>query len=113
MKNDIRYQPQNQIFSSNSMARHRLDAGTFGTMGVGPGFAIAAAVYCRDHDPSSRVICVEGDSAFGFSGMEIETMTRHKLPIIIVIFNNNGIYRYRIYQLLTRRIMKRKNVEKI
>ena len=95
------------------MARHRLDAGTFGTMGVGPGFAIAAAVYCRDHDPTSRVICVEGDSAFGFSGMEIETMTRHKLPIIIVIFNNNGIYRYRIYQLLTRRIMKRKNVEKI
>ena len=44
-------------------------------MGVGPGFAIAAAVYCRDHDPTSRVICVEGDSAFGFSGMEIETMT--------------------------------------
>ena len=63
-------------------------------MGVGPGFAIAAAVYCRDHDPNSRVICVEGDSAFGFSGMEIETMTRHKLPIIIVIFNNNGIYRF-------------------
>ena len=78
----------------HSLARHRLDAGTFGTMGVGPGFAIAAAVYCRDHDPNSRVICVEGDSAFGFSGMEIETMTRHKLPIIIVIFNNNGIYRF-------------------
>ena len=90
------------------MARHRLDAGTFGTMGVGPGFAIAAAVYCRDHDPSSRVICVEGDSAFGFSGMEIETMTRHKLPIIIVIFNNNGIYRYQIYISLTCRIMKKK-----
>ena len=63
-------------------------------MGVGPGFAIAAAVYCRDHDPTARVICVEGDSAFGFSGMEIETMTRHKLPIVIVIFNNNGIYRF-------------------
>jgi len=51
-------------------------AGTFGTMGVGPGFAIAAALWCQDHAPSKRTICVEGDSAFGFSGMEIETMFR-------------------------------------
>jgi thiamine pyrophosphate-dependent acetolactate synthase large subunit-like protein len=51
-------------------------AGTFGTMGVGPGFAIAAALWCRDYAPDKRVICVEGDSAFGFSGMEIETMFR-------------------------------------
>ena len=79
------------------LARHRLDAGTFGTMGVGPGFAIAAAVYCRDYEPASRVICVEGDSAFGFSGMEVETMIRQKLPIIVVIFNNNGIYRFGMY----------------
>ena len=54
----------------------RLDAGTFGTMGVGIGFALAAALYCRDHKPGKRVVCVEGDSAIGFSAMEIETMTR-------------------------------------
>lgn len=76
----------------NSLPRHRLDAGTFGTMGVGPGFAIAAALYCRDYHPNKRVVCVEGDSAFGFSGMEVETMFRYKLPIIIIIVNNGGIY---------------------
>lgn len=76
----------------NTLPRHRLDAGTFGTMGVGPGFAIAAALVCRDKHPGKKVLCVEGDSAFGFSGMEIETMVRYKLPIIIVIVNNNGIY---------------------
>uniref|UniRef100_A0A1L8DIX1 2-hydroxyacyl-CoA lyase n=1 Tax=Nyssomyia neivai TaxID=330878 RepID=A0A1L8DIX1_9DIPT len=76
----------------NSLARHRLDAGTFGTMGVGPGFAIAAALFCRDYVPGKKVFCVEGDSAFGFSGMEIETMVRYKLPIVIVIVNNGGIY---------------------
>lgn len=76
----------------NSSPRHRLDAGTFGTMGVGLGFAIAAALYCRHFEPNKRVICVEGDSAFGFSGMEVETMVRYKLPVIIVIVNNSGIY---------------------
>ena len=76
----------------NSLPRHRLDAGSFGTMGVGLGFAIAAALYVRDHAPGQRVICVEGDSAFGFSGMEMETIVRYKLPIIVVIVNNNGIY---------------------
>ncbi|XP_013119363.1 2-hydroxyacyl-CoA lyase 1 [Stomoxys calcitrans] len=76
----------------NTLPRHRLDAGTFGTMGVGPGFAIAAALFCRDRFPGKRVICVEGDSAFGFSGMEIETMVRYQLPVTIVIVNNNGIY---------------------
>jgi len=45
-------------------------------MGVGPAFAIAAAMYCRDYQPNKRVVCVEGDSAIGFSGMEIETMLR-------------------------------------
>lgn len=75
----------------NLFPRHRLDAGTFGTMGVGLGFALAAAIWCRDYHPNKRVVCVEGDSAFGFSGMEIETMARYKLPVIIVIFNNNGI----------------------
>ena len=61
-------------------------------MGVGLGFAIAAALYAKDTDPSKRIICVEGDSAFGFSGMEMETIVRYKLPIILVIVNNNGIY---------------------
>ncbi|XP_069168406.1 LOW QUALITY PROTEIN: 2-hydroxyacyl-CoA lyase 1 [Procambarus clarkii] len=74
----------------NKHARHRLDAGTFGTMGVGLGFAIAAALWARDHAPGKRIVCVEGDSAFGFSGMELETIYRYKLPIIIIIVNNNG-----------------------
>ncbi|KAJ8681679.1 hypothetical protein QAD02_017471 [Eretmocerus hayati] len=76
----------------NNLPRHRLDAGTFGTMGVGLGFAIAAALYCKDYHPDKRVVCVEGDSAFGFSGMELETIYRYKLPVIIIIVNNNGIY---------------------
>lgn len=84
----------------NNLPRHRLDAGninvvyillvlnnlqflynchkigTFGTMGVGLGFAIAAALWCQKYEPGKRVLCVEGDSAFGFSGMEVETMVR-------------------------------------
>ena len=71
----------------NYEARHRLDAGSFGTMGVGLGFAIAAAVV----HPDKKVVCVEGDSAFGFSGMEVETACRYRLPITFVIINNNGI----------------------
>lgn len=50
--------------------------GTFGTMGVGLGFAIASALWCQTYEPEKRVLCVEGDSAFGFSGMEVETMVR-------------------------------------
>lgn len=76
----------------NNLPRHRLDAGTWGAMGVGPGYAIAAALYCRDNHSEKRVICVEGDSAFGFSGMEVETMFRYRLPIVIIIVNNGGIY---------------------
>ncbi|XP_071532215.1 2-hydroxyacyl-CoA lyase 1-like isoform X2 [Panulirus ornatus] len=76
----------------NKFPRHRLDAGTFGTMGVGLGYAIAAALWAQDHAPGKRIICVEGDSAFGFSGMEMETIYRYKLPIIVIIVNNNGIY---------------------
>jgi oxalyl-CoA decarboxylase len=68
--------------------RKRLDVGTWGVMGVGMGFAIAAAV-----ETGKRVLAVEGDSAFGFSGMEVETICRYSLPVCIVIFNNNGIYR--------------------
>ena len=71
----------------NNSPRSRLDAGSYGTMGVGMGFAIAAAtVY-----PDRPVIAVEGDSGFGFSGMEIETMCRYKLPVKIIILNNGGI----------------------
>ncbi len=62
-------------FLDNGMPRKRLDAGSFGTMGVGLGFAIAAALVNK----SDRVVCVEGDSAFGFSGMEVETMVRYQV----------------------------------
>jgi oxalyl-CoA decarboxylase len=68
--------------------RKRLDVGTWGVMGVGMGTAIAAAV-----ETGLPVLAVEGDSAFGFSGMEVETICRYKLPICVVVFNNNGIYR--------------------
>jgi len=70
------------------MPRQRLDCGTWGVMGVGMGYAIGAAVV------SGRpVVAIEGDSAFGFNGMEIETICRYHLPIVTVIFNNGGIYR--------------------
>jgi oxalyl-CoA decarboxylase len=68
--------------------RKRLDVGTWGVMGIGMGFAIAAAV-----ETGKRVLAVEGDSAFGFSGMEVETICRYNLPVCVVVFNNNGIYR--------------------
>jgi len=67
--------------------RKRLDVGTWGVMGVGMGSAIAAAV-----ETGKPVLAVEGDSAFGFSGMEIETICRYQL-LCVVVFNNNGIYR--------------------
>ena len=63
----------------NSFPKHRLDAGSFGTMGVGLGFAIAAALYAKENCPEKRIICVEGDSAFGFSGMEMETIVRYNI----------------------------------
>ncbi|MBU2533856.1 MAG: oxalyl-CoA decarboxylase [Alphaproteobacteria bacterium] len=68
--------------------RKRLDVGTWGVMGIGMGFAVAAAV-----ETGHPVLAVEGDSAFGFSGMEIETICRYNLPVCVVVFNNNGIYR--------------------
>jgi 2-hydroxyacyl-CoA lyase 1 len=71
----------------NVHPRHRLDAATYGTMGVGLGFAVAAAVT----HPGKRVVVVQGDSAFGFSGMECETICRYNLPITVVLLNNNGI----------------------
>lgn len=71
----------------NLSPRTRLDAGSYGTMGIGLGFAIAAAVV----HPDRAIVAVQGDSAFGFSGMELETAARYKLPIKIVILNNGGI----------------------
>jgi len=68
--------------------RKRIDVGTWGVMGIGMGYAIAAAI-----ETGKPVLAVEGDSAFGFSGMEVETIARYKLPVCIVIFNNDGIYR--------------------
>jgi oxalyl-CoA decarboxylase len=68
--------------------RKRLDVGTWGVMGIGMGYAIAAAI-----ETGKPVLAVEGDSAFGFSGMEVETICRYDLPVCVVIFNNNGIYR--------------------
>ena len=68
--------------------RKRLDVGTWGVMGIGMGYAVAAAVV-----GGGQVIAVEGDSAFGFSGMEVETICRYDLPVCVVILNNNGVYR--------------------
>jgi oxalyl-CoA decarboxylase len=68
--------------------RKRLDSGTWGVMGIGMGYAIGAAV-----TSGKPVVALEGDSAFGFSGMEIETICRYQLPIVIVVFNNGGIYK--------------------
>lgn len=71
-----------------SVPRHRLDSGTWGVMGIGMGYAIAAAV--ESGDP---VVAIEGDSAFGFSGMELETICRYRLPVVVVVLNNGGVYR--------------------
>ena len=71
----------------NYLPRHRLDAATFGTMGVGVAQAIAACVV----NPDKKTVCVEGDSGFGFALAELEVCCRYKLPITFVIINNNGI----------------------
>ncbi len=68
--------------------RKRIDVGTWGVMGIGMGYAVGAAV-----ETGKPVLAIEGDSAFGFSGMEIETICRYQLPVCVVIFNNDGIYR--------------------
>jgi len=68
--------------------RKRFDSGTWGIMGIGMGFAIGAAV-----TSGKPVVAIEGDSAFGFSGMELETICRYQLPVCTIVFNNNGVYR--------------------
>ena len=68
--------------------RKRIDVGTWGIMGIGMGYCVAAAVVTKQ-----QVIAIEGDSAFGFSGMEVETICRYNLPVCIVVMNNNGVYK--------------------
>ncbi|KAL1954700.1 hypothetical protein VTO42DRAFT_804 [Malbranchea cinnamomea] len=79
--------------------RQRLDAGTYATMGVGLGYIIAA--HAAYNLPSAittpklkpkKIVALEGDSAFGFSGMEVETLARHRIPALIFVINNSGIY---------------------
>jgi len=77
-----------RVTLSNHYPRSRLDAGTLGTMGVGVGYAIAAAVVF----PQKKVVAIEGDSAFGFSGLEIEVAVRYGLKVTFIVLNNNGIY---------------------
>ena len=68
--------------------RKRFDSGTWGIMGIGMGYSVGAAIVS-----GLPVVAIEGDSAFGFSGMELETVCRYQLPITTIIFNNNGIYK--------------------
>ena len=68
--------------------RRRLDTGTWGVMGIGLGFCVAAAA-----ETNGPVVAISGDSAFGFCGMEIETITRYNLPVTVIVMNNGGIYR--------------------
>lgn len=77
-----------RVLLSFQEPRSRLDAGTWGTMGVGLGYAVGAAIAC----PERLVLAIEGDSAFGFSAAECEVICRYNLPIVIFVFNNNGIY---------------------
>jgi len=69
------------------LPRHRIDCATWAIMGMGMGSAVGAAVAT-----SKSVVAIEGDSAFGFSGMDFSTACRFKLPVTVVIFNNGGIY---------------------
>ncbi|HUB45541.1 MAG TPA: oxalyl-CoA decarboxylase [Acetobacteraceae bacterium] len=70
------------------LPRHRLDSGTWGVMGIGMGYAVGAAA-----TTGKPVVAICGDSAFGFSGMDVETICRYNLPVVTIVFNNNGIYR--------------------
>ena len=70
-----------------SLPRHRVDCATWAIMGMGMGSAIGSAVAT-----GKSVVAIEGDSAFGFSGMDFSTICRYNLPVTVVIFNNGGIY---------------------
>ncbi|KAL8902126.1 MAG: hypothetical protein Q9207_004875 [Kuettlingeria erythrocarpa] len=90
-----------------SHPRLRLDAGTHATMGVGMGYAIAAHIAYNGlgsqpgeaevgasglRGKKKKIVCLEGDSAFGFSAMEVETMARYGLDVLIFVINNGGVY---------------------
>jgi acetolactate synthase-1/2/3 large subunit len=64
-----------------------LDSGPFGCLGSGPGYALAAKLA----HPERQVVLLQGDGAFGFSGMEWDTLARHNVPVVSVI-GNNGIW---------------------
>ena len=80
--------------------RLRLDAGTYATMGVGLGYAIAAHAAYNSTEAEAhagvpgrkKIVAFEGDSAFGFSAMEVETMARYGMDILIFVINNGGVY---------------------
>jgi acetolactate synthase-1/2/3 large subunit len=63
---------------------HWLDPGPFGTLGMGPGAAMAA----RLAHPDKQVVLLLGDGAFGFAGMEFDTLVRHRLPVVAIVGNN-------------------------
>ena len=81
--------------------RTRLDAGTFATMGVGLAYAIASWAAYNLSEPEGatggkgkkKIVAIEGDSAFGFSGMEVETMGRFGMDVLVFVMNNSGLYR--------------------
>ncbi len=70
-----------------SLPRHRIDCATWAIMGMGMGSVVGAAVAS-----GKQVVAIEGDSAFGFSGMDFSTICRFNLPVTVVILNNGGIY---------------------
>ena len=70
-----------------SLPRPSIDCATWAIMGMGMGSAIGAAVAT-----GKQVVAIEGDSAFGFSGMDFSTICRFNLPVTVCIFNNGGIY---------------------
>jgi acetolactate synthase I/II/III large subunit len=63
-----------------------LDPGPYGCLGTGLGYAIAA----RIARPSSQVVLLLGDGAAGFSLMDVDTLVRHRLPVVMVVGNNSG-----------------------
>ncbi|EZG78864.1 putative oxalyl-CoA decarboxylase [Gregarina niphandrodes] len=80
-----------------------LDAGVNGAMGIGfpyaIGLAVADLVHKKDPKVRTRVALCIGDSAFGFSGMEMETVRRYCLPICICVLDNSGMYAIAPYRL--------------
>jgi len=72
--------------------RQKLDAGTHATMGVGLAYCIAAWSVYNLPQKTKKIIAFEGDSALGFAAMEIETMRRHDMDVLVFCMNNSGIY---------------------